>query len=65
MRRAAVVIHPAKHDDVDAFRAAVRRAMTEHGWAEPLWLTSGVRLVPAVGAGAAAPVSGPAAGACR
>ena len=38
MRRAAVVIHPAKHDDVDAFRAAVRRAMTEHGWAEPLWL---------------------------
>jgi YegS/Rv2252/BmrU family lipid kinase len=33
-----VVIHPAKHDDMDAFRAAVRRAMTEHGWAEPLWL---------------------------
>jgi YegS/Rv2252/BmrU family lipid kinase len=38
VRRAAVVIHPAKHDDMDAFRAAVRRAMTEHGWVEPLWL---------------------------
>jgi diacylglycerol kinase (ATP) len=38
VRRAAVVIHPAKHDDMDGFRADVRRAMTEHGWAEPLWL---------------------------
>jgi diacylglycerol kinase (ATP) len=33
-----MVMHPAKHDDVDGFRAAVRMAMTEHGWAEPLWL---------------------------
>ena len=33
-----MVIHPAKHDDMDAFRAAVRKAMTELGWAEPLWL---------------------------
>jgi YegS/Rv2252/BmrU family lipid kinase len=38
MRRAAVVIHPAKHDDVDGFRAVVRKAMTDLGWAEPLWL---------------------------
>jgi Diacylglycerol kinase catalytic domain len=37
-RRAAVVIHPAKHDDMDGFRAVVRTAMTELGWAEPLWL---------------------------
>jgi YegS/Rv2252/BmrU family lipid kinase len=37
-RRAAVVIHPAKHDDMDGFQAAVRKAMTELGWAEPLWL---------------------------
>jgi YegS/Rv2252/BmrU family lipid kinase len=31
-------MHPAKHDDVDAFRAVVRKALTERGWAEPLWL---------------------------
>ena len=37
-RRAAVVIHPAKHDDMDTFQAVVRKAMTELGWAEPLWL---------------------------
>jgi diacylglycerol kinase family enzyme len=37
-RRAAVVIHPAKHDDMDGFRAVVRTAMAELGWAEPLWL---------------------------
>jgi hypothetical protein len=37
-RRAAVVIHPAKHDDMDGFQAAVRKAMTELAWAEPLWL---------------------------
>jgi hypothetical protein len=23
---------------MDGFRADIRRAMTEHGWAEPLWL---------------------------
>ncbi len=33
-----MVIHPAKHDDMDGFRAAVRKAMTELGWDEPLWL---------------------------
>jgi diacylglycerol kinase (ATP) len=38
LRRAAVVIHPGKHDDVDGFQAAVRRVMSEYGWAEPLWL---------------------------
>ena len=38
VKRAAVVIHPGKHDDLDGFRAVVRQAMTELGWAEPLWL---------------------------
>ena len=38
VRRAAVVIHPGKHDDVDGFRAVVRQAMSDLGWAEPLWL---------------------------
>jgi hypothetical protein len=32
VRRAAVVIHPAKHDDIDSFRAAVRKAMVDLGW---------------------------------
>jgi hypothetical protein len=36
--RAAVVIHAAKHDDMDGFRAVVHTAMAELGWAEPLWL---------------------------
>lgn len=31
-------MHPGKHDDVGGFRAVVRQAMTESGWAEPLWL---------------------------
>lgn len=38
VRRAAVVMHPAKHDDIDGFRATVNNAMAVHGWAEPLWL---------------------------
>jgi YegS/Rv2252/BmrU family lipid kinase len=38
VRRAAVVIHPAKQDDMDGFRAAVRTVMTDLGWAEPIWL---------------------------
>ncbi len=38
MRRAAVVIHPAKHDDIGGFRATVNKVMAESGWAEPLWL---------------------------
>jgi hypothetical protein len=31
-----VVIHPAKHDDIDGFRATVNKAMADRGWAEPL-----------------------------
>ena len=38
VKRAAVVIHPGKHDDLDGFRTVVRKAMTELDWAEPLWL---------------------------
>ena len=37
-RRAAVVVHPGKLDDLDAFRAVVRKAMSDNGWDEPLWL---------------------------
>ena len=33
-----MVIHPAKHDDIDGFRATVNKAMADRGWAEPLWL---------------------------
>ncbi len=36
-RRAAVVANPTKHDDVPKLRDAVRAAMVEHGWDEPLW----------------------------
>ena len=38
VRRAAVVVHPGKHDDLGAFRAVVHKAMADLGWAEPLWL---------------------------
>lgn len=38
MRRAAVVVHPAKHEDIEDFRKAVCKAMVDGGWAEPLWL---------------------------
>ena len=38
MKRAAVVIHPEKHDDIDGVRAIVSKAMADRGWAEPLWL---------------------------
>ncbi len=37
MKRAAVIVHPAKQEDLSAFRDAVLRVMTELGWAEPLW----------------------------
>lgn len=37
-KRAAVVVHPGKHDDLDGFRSVVVKAMTELGWAEPIWL---------------------------
>ena len=36
-RRAAVVANPTKHDDVAKLQDAVRAAMAEHGWDEPLW----------------------------
>jgi YegS/Rv2252/BmrU family lipid kinase len=38
VRRAAVVVHPGKHADLEAFRAVVHKAMADLGWAEPLWL---------------------------
>ena len=38
VKRAAVVVHPGKHPDLDAFRAVVYKAMADFGWAEPLWL---------------------------
>jgi YegS/Rv2252/BmrU family lipid kinase len=38
VRRAAVVVHPGKHADLEAFRFTVVKAMTDLGWAEPLWL---------------------------
>jgi YegS/Rv2252/BmrU family lipid kinase len=38
VKRAAVVIHPAKHEDIDGFRVTVNKAMADRGWAEPLWL---------------------------
>lgn len=38
MSRAAVVVNPTKLDDDEAFRKAVRLAMDERGWEEPLWL---------------------------
>ncbi len=38
MKRAAVVVNPLKFDDPGKFRDTVSAAMTEHGWAEPLWL---------------------------
>ncbi len=37
MKRAAVIVHPGKQHDLEAFRASVTAAMSEHGWAEPLW----------------------------
>jgi YegS/Rv2252/BmrU family lipid kinase len=36
--RAAVVVNPTKVGDSAAFRHAVRAAMQEHGWSDPLWL---------------------------
>jgi len=40
--RAAVVVNPTKHDDLQKFRAAVGASMPEHGWAEPLWFETTV-----------------------
>jgi YegS/Rv2252/BmrU family lipid kinase len=38
--RAAVVMNPTKLDDHESFEKAVRLAMREHGWQEPLWLVT-------------------------
>jgi YegS/Rv2252/BmrU family lipid kinase len=38
VRRAAVIVHPRKHPDLDGFRATVRKALEDHGWAECLWM---------------------------
>lgn len=43
MKRAAVIFHPEKHEDLVAFRAAVHEVMTELGWAEPLWRETSVQ----------------------
>jgi YegS/Rv2252/BmrU family lipid kinase len=36
-RRAGVIANPTKHEDIGKLRDAVRAAMSEHGWDEPLW----------------------------
>jgi YegS/Rv2252/BmrU family lipid kinase len=38
--RAAVVMNATKLDDHESFKKAVREAMHEHGWQEPLWLVT-------------------------
>jgi YegS/Rv2252/BmrU family lipid kinase len=38
VRRAAVIVHPGKHADPHGFRATVRKALDDHGWAECLWM---------------------------
>jgi YegS/Rv2252/BmrU family lipid kinase len=43
VKRAAVVVHPAKHEDLDGFRAIVVKTMTDLGWAEPLWLETSLQ----------------------
>lgn len=38
VRRAAIVVHPGKHADLDGFRSVVVKTMAGLGWGEPLWL---------------------------
>jgi YegS/Rv2252/BmrU family lipid kinase len=38
--RAAVIVNPVKFADVARFRAQVRAAMAERGWADPMWLAT-------------------------
>jgi diacylglycerol kinase family enzyme len=38
VKRAAVIVHPGKHDDLAGFRTTVTTAMADLGWAEPLWM---------------------------
>ena len=56
-RRAAVVANPTKHDDIARLKDAVRAAMTEHGWDEPLWFET-TRADPGAGLAAQAVRSG-------
>jgi hypothetical protein len=35
--RSAVVVNPAKVDDVDGFRETVNGALTKAGWPAPRW----------------------------
>jgi YegS/Rv2252/BmrU family lipid kinase len=37
------VVHPAKHEDLDGFRAMVVTTMTDLGWAQPLWLETSLQ----------------------
>jgi diacylglycerol kinase (ATP) len=36
--KAAVIVNPAKHENLATFRSLVAAAMARHGWAAPLWL---------------------------
>jgi YegS/Rv2252/BmrU family lipid kinase len=36
--RAAVVVNPTKHGDLETLRADVTAAMSDHGWSDPLWM---------------------------
>jgi YegS/Rv2252/BmrU family lipid kinase len=38
MSRAAVVVNPAKVDDLEKFRSEISSAMARRGWSEPVWL---------------------------
>ena len=38
VKRAAVIVHPGKHDDLDGFRSIVHKVMADQEWAEPFWL---------------------------
>jgi YegS/Rv2252/BmrU family lipid kinase len=38
--RAAVIVNPAKFEDLGAFRAEVGALMAERGWGEPRWLAT-------------------------
>jgi YegS/Rv2252/BmrU family lipid kinase len=42
-RRAAVIVHPGKHDDLAGFRAVVCKTMADLGWAEPHWLETSLQ----------------------
>jgi diacylglycerol kinase (ATP) len=39
-RVAAIIVNPTKFDDLDAVRAQVTQGCLQHGWAEPMWVTT-------------------------